>query len=669
MAAFAVVSLMAAPAPTVAAPLDLGSDDPLTVTIDHLAPAVIPKKGRIRISGTITNETDDTWTAINVYPLTSQTAPMTTEAELAAATEANPDLPVGSRITAVSQRIDRLAPGQSTNYSLSIPRSLLGIDGSDGVYWLGVHALGHSPNDEDPDSDGKARTFMPLLDAPRAKQEIALVAQIRRRVPRQADGRLGFPERWYADLEPDGNLDWALNFAAAATDRPLTWIIDPAVLEALNTLANGNEPLLPTEVATTNPDGEQEPPADAANPLPGEWLNTFERLTSGDQLLALPYGDLDASAASRLDPDLLERAKTKSEAAAAALGLTTSRVVSAPNGRLSPEAIADGSGETVIVSDVSAGIDASARAVIGGVPVYVNSTGAVSGGPGPDDRVTTTQMRQRLASEAAVRILGHEREPLVAVLPVGWRGADVDEFFAGLDANWMRFVTLDQITPSARTPILDADAFDYSDAREVPPENFTTAEEMIASGERLQALLVDAAGVGAAVTGQALSALSFWERGQPLTSRSAMLRATEYLDTSAGSVTLNTRPSLTLTSESGVFPVGVTNDLSVPVQVRIGAESDDDLTITGTELLTLQPGETQVSQLTATARSIGVHNLTLYLTTTDGTRLPAEVEFPVRSNQVSQVIWVLMGLGGAVLFWAVLMRVVRRIRRGRGVTE
>ena len=70
---------------------------PLAVTIDTLTPSVIPPQGPVRVTGSVTNRDDETWTDVNVYAFVSE-APMTTAAELADAADTAPDEYVGPRI-------------------------------------------------------------------------------------------------------------------------------------------------------------------------------------------------------------------------------------------------------------------------------------------------------------------------------------------------------------------------------------------------------------------------------------------------------------------------------------------------------------------------------------------------------------------------------------------
>ena len=62
----AVTATLAAPGSAHARP-PAGDESPLAVTIDALAPAYIPNRGPIRITGSVTNNDDAPWTTVNVY--------------------------------------------------------------------------------------------------------------------------------------------------------------------------------------------------------------------------------------------------------------------------------------------------------------------------------------------------------------------------------------------------------------------------------------------------------------------------------------------------------------------------------------------------------------------------------------------------------------------------
>lgn len=686
-------------APWAAGPAPAAAPDPtpdaLAITLDSLAPGYVPEKGPITVSGTVTNTTEETWTDVNVYPLTSRTDPMTTQAELAAAVDANPDLPVGERILEVSDSIGDLAPGEQAPYDLRVPRRLLGIVGTPGVYWFGVHALGANAEGRDDQADGKARTFVPLIGDDDGTQEVALVVQLRRRIAYAADGTLGNPERWREDLSPGGRLFDLLEIGATSGGRPLTYVFDPALLGVANALAAGDEARVRVglaadagdetdgedtdgdtdgdEAGDASEDGSDDEASGSQDPIATAWLDQFRRGTFGSQLLALPYADVDASAASHQDPELLAEARAASTEALSTLGITAGAVRASPNGYLNPDAIASAApGETVLLSSDALGSEATSQADIGGHRVVVGSSAAVQGGPGPDDPLTETALRQRILSEAAVRRLSGDGEPLVVTLPAAWNPTDAREFWTGFDASWLRLRPLEDLSTALDPPGLELDELDYSDYqrnRELPEENFRATRELLRTAAVVQEVLPDDSVLEEAVRSEAFADVSYWSRNHRFEAQASAMRSTAAIRDLLDGLSLEAPPSLTLSGDSGRFNVGIHNDLDVPVTVGMAVEPGSQVDVEGMETKTVPAGDTSVVRLNASTEALGVHNVTLYLTTPSGVRLPVELTLPVRSSQVSEVIWLVMGGGALILAAAIVLRLGRRFARRRRPTD
>jgi len=76
----------------------------------------------------------------------------------------------------------------------------------------------------------------------------------------------------------------------------------------------------------------------------------------------------------------------------------------------------------------------------------------------------------------------------------------------------------------------------------------------------------------------------------------------------------------------------------------------------------LDASSTTTKLLEASTDKLGVHNVTISVTDLDGNPLGASVELPIRAAQVSQVIWLIMGGAVGLLFLAIVLRLIRRIR-------
>ena len=80
-----------------------------------------------------------------------------------------------------------------------------------------------------------------------------------------------------------------------------------------------------------------------------------------------------------------------------------------------------------------------------GHSIVVTSTGAESGGPGPTAATDPLALRQRLLSEAALRLDDGGAAPLVVTLPTVWRGEDAATFFDRLDRPWLDLVPVEAV--------------------------------------------------------------------------------------------------------------------------------------------------------------------------------------------------------------------------------
>ncbi len=300
-----------------------------------------------------------------------------------------------------------------------------------------------------------------------------MVLPLRDRVRRDSGGRLVDPVRWQRRVSDEGRLGRLAAFGAEADS--LTWLVDPAVLDAVASVAADN-PALSTAADGTGPDEGTAPPEpstdgstepapegttagddEAVEELSAEavqaagWLDDFVTESSEDTVLGLPYGDLDVPAVTgnRLD-GLLEEAQRLTAGSLATLGLDAAPVVAPPRGFLPSRVLDQIDPDTAVLMTDKAfpGIDATVLGRADGTRVALSDSAALAGGPGPDARRSQLALRQRLLSEAALHALSPQRDrPVVVALPTGFNPAvgSGAAFFAGLDVPWLRQVGLDEV--------------------------------------------------------------------------------------------------------------------------------------------------------------------------------------------------------------------------------
>ncbi len=703
-AACLLTGLAAALAPLLAAGGTAHADQstgraPLEVSIGTLSPATVPSRGNVTVSGIVTNRSSEPWTDLQAYLFTSST-PMTTAEELASASHTDAVAVVGSRVigTGLSEQLGDLEPGQSEGYTLSVPRRYLGIPRTPGVYWIGVHVLGKDSVGQDNVADGRARTFIPVASGRTPRTSLALVMPVQSDVRRGADGRLLHVAAWERSLAPDGRLDRLLALSSTA-GRPLTWLTDPAVLDAVRSVAGGN-PVTSTEPTTgggsagPSPSPSASPASPSASPSggptgggspttsaqrnAGRWLADFRQQSTLHAVLAVPYGALDvASAYRRGYPGLVASADSLS-----ARTLDTARVsadlVTAPaSGFLPATALARlPADQPVLLSDAafptaSGTVLSRQRGTRSGPPVVLSDTRAGSGGPGPGRRFDALAVRQRILSEAALHALSPARDQaLVVQTPRRWDpGADWREsdFFGSLDQPWLDLVdvpTLLASTPATRTPAKVPVYPRRQRAAEVPAANLQASARLRWAAAKLGTLLDRNDAVQPQVAKLAALGSSTTVRAHPGPALRRLRAGTRWAQHLMRQVQIEGPPFVILSSDSGTFQVTIINKLDAAVKVGVRAFTGGrELRIDDGPPVALGPGQRASVRLRATATGIGVHAVTLMPVTTLGQPLGRSVEFNVRSSQVGLVIWAIMGIGGAVLFIAIAIRVSRRVAR------
>lgn len=668
---------------------------PLAVSIDTMSPSTLPRRGTVTLTGQITNRSDSVWSELYVYLFTSET-PMTTPEELAEATASDETADVGPRITRTGLyvQVPDLEPGQSEDYRLSVPVSDLPFD-EPGAYWIGVHVLGQDETGRADGADGRARTFIIAMPRRRTGATMSLVLPVRAPVRRTAQGRLVGVEAWAERLGTGGRLGRLVSLGTSAGATPLTWLVDPAVLDAARSLADGDAgfDLEPTDVAPDDPSASPEVGEPSVGPVDPDdsgttegdlvelsdeaeaaqgWLARFVAATDGQQVLSLPYGDVDVATLARGDfRETLDQAVDLGAQTMAALGVPADPVLAPLDGRL-PEAGLEGLDPALplLLSQPAVdGPETTVRLRQGSNAVLANEA-AKLGGPAPTPRLDPLALRQRLLAEAAVQGLSRGADqPFVATLPELWNPGESwadASFFTGLDVPWLSLVDLDTVLRRSETRAYDG-TLRYGRSRrraELPVANVLATQELAASGTILAELLTRNDTIDAQIARAAMLGSSVHARPRPHRAVVRTRRVSEQVHARLEAVRVESSSLVTMSSGSGEFSITVVNGLDEPVTVGIDVR-------TGTDELTIEPSPEIVSlganqrasvRLAVTATGTGVHSVRLVPTTQDGKPLGRSTKVRVRSSQVGLVIWLILGTGAALFFAAIVVRIVRRVR-------
>ncbi|WP_447644159.1 DUF6049 family protein [Nocardioides zeae] len=675
---------------------------PLTVTIDGVTPdvGVLAPGTVIGVSGSVTNSSDETWTDLQVFPVTSS-APLRTEAELDAASDSDPLSFIGERLLVdglFDESITRLAPGETRSYRLELPIEQLQISGAPGVYWLGVHALGADGDGvRSGNAVGRARTLLPLIDQDRSTAtagRASIVVPLRAPVRYAEDGSIADPEAWAAQLGEGGRLRRIADVLDPdAAVGPTSILLDPALLDVARRLAEGNPPR--SLAPTTDPDAEPtDPGSTSTDPTTGPtdeptdagsvggdagdlqvadgptaaaaaaWLDDVLAAAAAGDLLVLPYGDLDLGAAALHDPVAYGRARLLADDALARYRLTGTPAV-APQDEGLPAGIADQLEDDAVVlvgdgalagdapDDLSAG---APLADADGRPVVVVDDAVAEGGPAPGDRTSGVLLRQRLAATMVLGALDDDAgatQERAVLLPALWNPGEAGTPTRGLTTGWLRTVPLTELAAAGDTAPaevdLDALATDVDASRAVPGDLFVLSRSLVTRGARLDSILPETDAVRSQTERAATSVLSYENRGDLARVRSGIRDQIDQVEELLGSVTVEAPPTITLSGDDGDFNVRVVNGLDQPVVVELRGDESRRVSVEPSGPVEVPAGGSASVRMTVAMHRLGVYDVDVRVVDETGTALGGAVVVPVRSAAVSDIIWAIIG-SAALLF-------------------
>jgi hypothetical protein len=507
--------------------------------------------------------------------------------------------------------------------------------------------------------------------------ELALGLQFRNHTVRAPDGSLEYLDGWQATFADQGRLRRLLDLSETAPSGGApTWVVDPAVLDAAESVSKDNPPL---EIGPADVAADSSSAADAPAQAAAAWLERFVADAGSHSVLALPYGDLDVSAVVRNGvSDLVTSAFSSSTLVLEGRDVTSTPVLLPPSGLLAPEAFEElEPGLPVVLAPGSVGgpRDEPVLNRADGGRILLAPTADDMSGPDPAAPRTALAVRQRLLADAALHALSPDRgQPLVRFLPPGWdpgRGWQKAQFFQGLDVRWLDTVdAAGLVSGSSAAPAIDPlDDLAYpAEERddELPLATVLATEALIAEGSVVEELVTDDSDVDESVVRLALLTSSYWSRLRPGLAAeravSARDRVTSWLD----AVTVRGPAFVTMSSESGTFQVTVVNGLDQTVTVGLRA------TVPGSDLQLSTPGPMELAphgrgavRIDASSTDIGVHLVTLQPVSSEGTPLGEPTQVSIRSSRVGFILWIVMGVGGAALFLAIGLRIWRRVRQRR----
>ncbi|MFI0712670.1 DUF6049 family protein [Streptomyces inhibens] len=255
------------------------------VTIDSMSPSAPAKSDTITVSGTLTNNGRTTITGAHVGMHRGDA--LRSRSAIEAVTHRTGYQPGadGQEVEGHKEKIDKLEPGISRPFTLSVPVKDLDL-GDDGVYQIGVSLSGRSQAAQYEQVLGIDRTFLPWQAANVDKKTQLtylwpLISSTHLTAETDADAQqtpVFLNDDLAAELAPGGRLQ---QMVALGKNLPVTFVIDPDLLATVDAMTKSYR--------VDGPDG----PMGKNQAVAKQWLHELEEAVKTHEVVALPFADPD----------------------------------------------------------------------------------------------------------------------------------------------------------------------------------------------------------------------------------------------------------------------------------------------------------------------------------------------------------------------------------------
>ncbi len=683
----------------------------MSIAITSVSPTYATPKGKVTVSGTITNSTGTAAAGLLVQ-LWSSSFRLGSRADMESYLTAPAATGVDSQTPARLQ-VASLPAHATQPWSLTLKVSQVGMT-SFGVYPLAAElSQGGVPLEA-------ARTFLPFWPG---KSELRTLKPVSLAwvwplidVPHQAACPALLNGDLAASLASSGRLGQLLAVGSSALGRraQLTWAIDPALLSDANVM---KAPYRTGGTAACT-HGSRHAPSAAAR----AWLAGVRSAAARQDFFVTPYADVDVAALAHrgLDGELADAFAAGRSEAQAVLGQEQrpgGRAGTGPTGLIAwpvngiadygvLESLAANQIGTVIldagmmppknppsftptaVTSTPDGLGAQLHVLLAdsvmerilslppdSVPGSAPGAGATPAAASSSPAAATFEREQWFLAETAMIAAEapHTARAVVIAPPRRW---DPGAGLAGALLNetvstpWLRPASLAALV-ATRHPAGQV-------ARQGPPQHRVSEGELKASllrqvrrlGAQIRLLGSILAHPGPRYLSTAVAAIesSAW-RGGPAGRRTAgqlLHRVTAYVTSQQRQVSIVGSPRVTLGGKSGEVPVSISNQLGQAVRVRLRVTASSGQIAIGnfTSLVTVARGTQKLIKIPVRAAAAGSTTLTLSLTSPDGRPLRgSRTMVTVEATHFGTMAIVIIGIALAVF---VLTAAGRAFRGGRG---
>ncbi|MFB7447983.1 DUF6049 family protein [Streptomyces sp. NPDC056194] len=667
-----------AAAPATAAE-DAGGSRTVDVSLDTLAPSAPVEGDTVTITGTVTNRGKKTVTDATVNLRVGPR--MTSRSEIdqvTGRTGFRNDSDPAPLDGAPTVKIPRLGAGLSSDFSLSVPVSELGLD-EEGVYQLGVSLTGQTSDRQYDRVLGIERTFLPYQpEAAEKKTQLTylwpLIASAHVSAQTATDDQQTpvFQDDDLADeLRPGGRLD---QLVSLGKDLPVTWVVDPDLLASVDAMANGYRVK----------DGDRDVPG-RNQALAERWLDSLEKAIQGHKVVALPFADPDLASLAHRGKDV-PGSLGHLQSATSLAGMTVETVLHVQastdfawpvDGAVDPAiaAVATSAGADKVIARSDSVRDDLPYTATAARPLGNGSTTAVVSdallstafeGDMVRAENSTLAVQEFLAQSLAVTLEQPEDQRSIVVapqrMPTTAQAQAMATALEGLSGRrWTQ--PSDLLAAAAAKPDPDASTTVPSSSRypkklrdrELPVQAFrdmkTTRDEL----DDFKVILTQPERVVTPFGNAIDREMSTSWRGEARAAAIYRNSVLDYLQSLTKGVQLVDKSDLTLSGRSATIPVTVQNKLLQDVDhlvLRLTSANKNRLELDGDGYQELPVkvggGHSQSVKFTASANVNGQVPMTAQLYTQDGTPYGQPMNFTVKVSEITPTVMLVIA-GGVLL--------------------
>lgn len=653
----------------------------MDVQLTSMTPLAPVKNDTLTIRGTVLNTGAETITDAHVgLRVGPALADRSSIDEAAERTGFRAGTDPGEIDSAFAVKIASLPSKISQEFTLTIPVNKLELD-KDGVYQLGVSLSGVTNSRPSEQVMGIKRTFLPWQPEAAAKRSQLTYAwpliSTTRVTAETGSDELQTPvfldDSLADEIKPGGRLE---QMVTLGKDLPITWVIDPDLLYAVDAMTKGYR--------VRSPGGK---PVQGKNKAVAEqWLSSLEAAVQGKKVVALPFADPDLASLAHQGKDVsgtlgqLRPATDKAkQAVETVLHVPASTDFSWPvDGAIDPSIVnvATSAGahnvltrsDSLVESGALGYTPSAARPIGAGTTAVVADADLSTAFEGDMlDAGTSTLAVQRFLAHSLALNLQKTDEPRSFVvapqrMPSVSQVQSMAEAVRGLQAGrWTQPGDLEAAAaakpdPGATTQVPGAGQYPESlRKQELPVSAFEKIRATQNTLDRFKVILAAPDRVEIPFGNTTNREMSTSWRGRPEEARLYRDQAQDYLIGLTEKVKVIPKSDATLSGHSATIPVSVQNSLVQDVHdlvLRVKSANPTRLMFgksgQAEQQVTVQGDHTQTVKFTANATASGPVEVTAQLFTKDGVPYGKERKFTVEATEITPTVMLVIA-GGVLL--------------------